>query len=251
MSTYLEGLARGTVVDAPTLGTLENLVQDNGSISAGDSIVEICFGTGVPLNVFPGVDGRLGPLLALRSHFVGTLWGVQVTKSTPITPFGAFSAFVVKKVRQKRLNGPYRLAGYSASTLLAISIAKLLEDAGEEVLQLSFIDSFPLLWSKAETESRLRSDWETLVNTTITWIIDLFRRDPLYGPDSGHARQWEAVFSGSPEAREPYIGTVAKVKQLTPPLLRFLVDFYPPNTPRSSSNFTDSLVGWILSVKAP
>ncbi|KAJ7807640.1 hypothetical protein B0H13DRAFT_2482908 [Mycena leptocephala] len=195
-------------------------------------LVEICTGPGIPLIVFPGVTGRIEPLLALRPHFPGTLWVFQVTKSTPVAPFSFHAQFVVDKIRQKQPNGPYRLAAYSGSSIIGVAVAKLLEESGEQVLQLTFIDGFPFVWTSDTNELLIREPKLTrLINNT----IDLLRHDPSTGPIANKS------------------SSVAAAARWNAPLLQFLADFHSPNTQRSDagSDPTDPFVGWVSSVKAP
>ncbi|KAJ7609190.1 KR domain-containing protein, partial [Mycena polygramma] len=226
--------------------------HDNSTVLAAETIVEICIGPGLPLIVFPGATGRLGPLLALRTHFSGALWGVQVTESTPVAPFMTHAAFVVQKIREKQPNGPYRLGAFSGAGVLGVAVAKLLEESGQEVIQLAFIDGFPLLWTEEETELFLREqELPALLNRAIISIIDLLRHDPIYGPDSEQILQWEAALAGTPDATETHLATIAATRRLAPPLLRFLLGFYPTSAQRSYAAFADALACWVSSLKAP
>ncbi|KAJ6487079.1 hypothetical protein C8R47DRAFT_951995, partial [Mycena vitilis] len=140
----------GAVVDHYTtrqiVTTMLGPANPDNSTLVAETIVEICAGPGLPLIAFPGSTGSLAPLLALRTHFSGALWGVQVTDLTPISPFMTHAAFVTRKIREKQPLGPYRLCAFSGSAVLGVAVAKLLEEAGQGVIQLSFIDGFPLLW---------------------------------------------------------------------------------------------------------
>lgn len=215
-----------------------------------ESIVEICSGPGIPLIVFPGATGRLGPLLALRAHFTGTLWGAQVTKETP-APLASHAQFIVEKLLQKQPHGPYRLAAYSGSTVLGVAVAKLLEGRGEKVAQLSFIDHFPLLWTTEEHELLLREQLSLLVDRTVQSIIDMLYQEPLYGPGSEQIAQLEAALAGSSNAEKSAVVIIEGTRRMTPPLCEFLADFYPPNVQRTYSNFAEPFTLWVSSVQAP
>lgn len=235
--TPLQLLAHTSWADLLT-ATQKSVPEQGRLSSSGDTIVELCTGTGIPLILFAGANGSVAPLLPLRTYFSGTLWGVQATESMPNTSLSALSAFFVQKIREKQPNGPYRLAAYSASSVISVAVAKLLEDSGHRVLQLSFIDHFPLLWTAESTEKLLRElEMPALIDGLMTHMIEMLREDPLYrGSDS------QAALSASSQDM---------TRRVAAPLLQFLIDFYPRNAERSRSGITDSLTLWISSVKAP
>lgn len=250
----LMGHATWAEIVAPKPATVAVHPAMDRSISAlpAQTIVEICDGPGIPLIVFPGATGRIEPLLALRAHISGALYGVQVTESTPITPFMAQAAFVVQKIRDKWPDGPYRLGAFSGASVIAVAVAKLLEESGQEIIQLSFIDGFPLLWTEEETELFLRTqELPALLNKAVVSIIDLLRHDPLYGPESEQVSKWEAALAGTPEATQTHLATIEATRRLTPPLIQFLLDFYGPEPVRSHSDFAGPFSRWVSSLKAP
>ncbi|KAJ7832642.1 hypothetical protein B0H14DRAFT_2591918 [Mycena olivaceomarginata] len=241
--TQLQLLARTTWTDLLASNDISPATQD-GSYLSGETIVEICSGPGIPLILFSGGDGRLAPLLSLRANF-------SVTEATPTTPFSVLASFFAEKIHQKQPHGPYRLAAFSASSVISVAVAKLLEESGEQVLQLAFIDGFPLLWINEDTELPLREqELSTLVDRPIGYMIDMLRNDPLHR-ESTHIMELEAALSGAPHAAAEDIATVEAARRLTAPLLQFLVTFYPEHVVRSYSGFTDSFTRWVASVNAP
>ncbi|KAJ6492293.1 hypothetical protein C8R45DRAFT_1137473 [Mycena sanguinolenta] len=250
--TQLKLMGRATWADLVASPIAAPGIDRSISASPAENILEICSGPGIPLIVFPGSTGRVDPLLALRAHFSGPLFGVQVTDSTPITPFIAHAAFIVQKIREKWPTGPYRLGAFSAASVMAVAVAKLLEESGQEVVQLAFIDGFPLLWLQEDTELFLRTqELFASTNRTIVSTIDLLRHDPLYGPESEQVAQWEAALAGQPAATKTHLETISVMRRLTPPLIQFLLKFYAPETPRSYSAFASSFNRWVSSLRAP
>ncbi|KAJ7200302.1 hypothetical protein GGX14DRAFT_572065 [Mycena pura] len=220
-----------------------SVAKDASSYLSEETIVELRSGGGIPLIMFPGAPGRL-PLWALRFNFTGTLWGVQVTDSAPTASLPALAAFFVQKIIEKQPSGPYRLATYCASSVLGTVVARLLEESGQDVLQLAFIDHFPLLWTLEHIESVLRgSEVSVGVDRFIPSILQLVHKDPLYGSNQ-QIRHMEEATSADLEA-------TARTKLLAFPLMQFLADFYPPHAQRSYSAFTDAFTSWMSSVKAP
>ncbi|KAJ7839703.1 hypothetical protein B0H14DRAFT_3140666 [Mycena olivaceomarginata] len=253
LASFLASLVGGLTDTVNREIDMEHSVATNASSplpESEESIVEICSGPGIPLIVFPGATGRLGPLLALRAHFTGTLWGAQVTKATP-APLASHAQFIVEKLLQKQPHGPYRLAAYSGSTVLGIAVAKLLEGRGEQVAQLSFIDHFPLLWTTEEHELLVREQLSVLVDRTVQYIIDMLYQEPLYGPGSEQIAQLEAALAGSSNAEKSAVVIIEGTRRMTPPLCEFLADFCPPNVERTYSTFAEPFILWVSSVQAP
>ncbi|KAJ6455209.1 hypothetical protein C8R45DRAFT_846044, partial [Mycena sanguinolenta] len=223
----------------------KSLATDLSRSSTENAIVEICAGSGTPLILFPGGDGQLAPLLALRPIFPGTLWGIQVIETTPMDSLPALAAFWVEKIRQKQPNGPYRLAAFSASSVVSIAVAKSLEEQGQTVLQLSFIDHFPLVWTHETTASLLRErKLPALADKAMAYMIELLRRDPAHADRTEQITQLEAAWARSPQAMEPYISTASITRRLAASLLQFLTDsFY--------SEPGVEFAHWVSSVRAP
>ncbi|KAJ7622413.1 acyl transferase domain-containing protein [Roridomyces roridus] len=213
---------------------LRRKIVSADSVGEEPNIVELCAGPGIPLFVFPGIDGGLGPILPLRTHFSGTLWGVQVTHFTPTSPFSAQAAFFVEKIREKQPQGPYRLGAYSASGVIVVAIAKLLEASGEEVSQVVFIDHFPLLWTHEAMWAHVYEDLATAADSAIGQVADMSRVDSVYGPGN------EFKMEGHEN--------VEILRRLTQALLSFLGEFQPRNDPEAAR---DSFIEWVSSVKAP
>ncbi|KAF7371222.1 Polyketide synthase [Mycena sanguinolenta] len=253
--TQLQLMGRATWADLVALKPTPNMSLDmDRSIPTPPTeiILEICNGPGTPLIVFPGAAGGIDPLLVLRSHFSGALFGVQVTDSTPIAPFMAHAVFVVQKICERWPTGPYRLASFSGSSIMAVAVAKLLEESGQEVVQLAFIDGFPFLWLLEDTETFLRTqELPAIVDKGVASIIDLLRHDPLYGAESEQVSQWETAFAGRQEATQTHLATVTATRRIMSPLIQFLLDFYGTDTRRSYDQFATSLSRWVSPLRAP
>ncbi|KAJ7606255.1 hypothetical protein FB45DRAFT_1068712 [Roridomyces roridus] len=213
---------------------LRRKIVSADSVGEEPNIVELCAGPGIPLFLFPGIDGGLGPILPLRTHFSGTLSGVQVTHFTPTSPFSAQAAFFVEKIREKQPQGPYRLGAYSASGVLVVAIAKMLEASGEEVSQVVFIDHFPLLWTHEAMWAHIYENVGTAADSAIRQVADMSRVDSVYGPGN------EFKMEGHEN--------VEILRRLTQALLSFLGEFQPRNDPEAAR---DSFIEWVSSVKAP
>ncbi|KAJ6555282.1 hypothetical protein B0H10DRAFT_2201676 [Mycena sp. CBHHK59/15] len=244
--TPLQLLSRSTWAELLASTDVPNGDDESSPFEKTAAIVEICSGTGIPLIIFPGTTGEIASLLPLGPHFSGTLWGVQLTESSPVTPLTAHAAFVVEEIRRKRPNGPYRLAAFSGSSIIGVAVAKLLEASDEQVVQLAFIDGFPLLWTNEAKELLLRQqDLPAGVEHAVADMINLIRDDPLYGPASEPVRRYEAVLAGSLHAAETDLATLAAVRRIAGAVAQFLADFYPQNAERSYSAFAEALTSWV------
>src|SRR6185503_43468 len=69
-------------------------------------------------------------------------------------------------IRQKQPTGPYWLCGYSFGGLLAVEVARLLKNAGEQVALLFLIDAYahPITWPR---KSRLKVRLRRAVNAFV------------------------------------------------------------------------------------
>ncbi|KAJ7918834.1 hypothetical protein B0H13DRAFT_2187284 [Mycena leptocephala] len=98
-----------------------------------------------PLILVHGGGGFIYSFVHLQMHFRTGLWAIQVMPETPRTSFVSQTDFYYKKIKEAQPTGPYRIGGYSAGVLMACRIAKLLEEHGDNVIQLALIDNSPFL----------------------------------------------------------------------------------------------------------
>ncbi|KAF7336301.1 Polyketide synthase [Mycena venus] len=205
--------------------------------STAQSLVEICPGSGIPLIILPGGHGSIALFFGLRAHFRGTLWTLQITDSTPLETFDGLVAFWKRQICAKRPHGPYRFAAYSASTLFGVALTKLMEDSGEEVLELTFIDHCPAIWLQERSEALLRERTVAeLRAVSDESVLDMLRNDPSTG--AGAFANYDARME-------------VKVRRaVTTLVFQFLHHFYPDTGRRSYRSFIDPYSAWLSSVKA-
>ncbi|RFU82310.1 amino acid adenylation domain-containing protein [Streptomyces triticagri] len=88
---------------------------------------------------YAGLAARLGP--------DQPVYGIQARGLTDDTPLPESlqeqAADYVRRIREVRPHGPYRLIGWSVGGILAHTVAVLLQEAGEEVQLLALLDAFP------------------------------------------------------------------------------------------------------------
>ncbi|KAJ6611341.1 hypothetical protein B0H10DRAFT_369055 [Mycena sp. CBHHK59/15] len=218
--------------------------------AATQPLVEICGGSGTPLILLPGGTGSIAVFFALQEHFQDALWAIQITESTPMHSFETLVGFWKQQICEKRPHGPYRLAAYSASTLLAVALTKMMEDAGEEVLQLTFIDHCPMLWAGEEAEALLRDKTgmefnRDLVKEIEDSIVATLRHDPAVGPEI--LERYEST-RDLPDAAP---AGVKVWRAVLPLIFAFLRDFYPADSEKTYDSFMVPFRAWMFSVKAP
>ncbi|KAJ7617794.1 hypothetical protein FB45DRAFT_932692 [Roridomyces roridus] len=266
LSSFLEALVGGglsqTEIDQTAPAPAEPSAPSSFTAS-DETVVELRSDGGVPFIVFPGVRGTLDAIIALRANFSGTIWGIQILESAPIEPFSALASFLLAKIQAKRPKGPYRLVSYSGSSVVVVAITKMLEEAGEEVLQVSFIDHFPLLWTSPGIAAALKDEGtrRAHVDALGQHIIQNVNLDPLYGPDSDLAKMFAEVLNmedaaggvGGSEAMAIQRRYMSVRHRTMSSLLDFLATFLPPANQDQDSGptYAESFTHWVSKVNAP
>ncbi|KAJ7505787.1 hypothetical protein B0H11DRAFT_1707695, partial [Mycena galericulata] len=218
--------------------------------SAAECIVEICGGDGTPLIILPGANGSAALFFGLRDAFQGPLWAIQITDATPLESMTTLVAYWKTQICAKRPNGPYRFAAYSASVVPSVALVKLFEDAGEEVLQLTFIDNAPTVWIHEACEALLRkqsaADFRTLSDEL---VLDMLKNDPSTSPAALAA--YEAAIADrtyTPFGARTELTISRVILTLT---FEFLEGFYPASDERSYAAFIAPFEEWLRSLKSP
>ncbi|KAF8209013.1 hypothetical protein K438DRAFT_1960740 [Mycena galopus ATCC 62051] len=239
-----------------TWSQIENEIQSlplplPTSAPSTPSLVEICPGSGIPLIILPGGNGSIALFYGLRPYFRGALWALQITDSTPLETFNGLVAFWKHQICAKRPHGPYRFAAYSASTLFGVALTKAMEDSGEEVLELTFIDHCPALWLQDRSEELLRERTVAELHAVSDEsVLDMLRNDPSTGSEA--FANYDAALRGMPDAPANAQMEVRVTRAVMSLVFHFLHHFYPdPDTTRRSyRTFRDAYSAWLTSVKA-
>ncbi|KAJ6599814.1 hypothetical protein DFH09DRAFT_1128873 [Mycena vulgaris] len=210
-------------------------------------LVQICHGSGTPLIILPAGNGSIGVFYGLQEHYQGELWGVQVTDSTPMDSLTGLAAFWKQQICEKWPHGPYRIAAFCGSAVHAVAMVKMLEDVGEEVLQLTFIDHSPTLIIQLEEMFRDPSavDYETF-RTKL--VLDFLHSDPTIAAPI--LANYEAATQDPDAQVSPRLGFHIE-KAWVPTLFAFLHEFYPAGVDKSCDSFIGPFDAWVSSVKAP
>lgn len=149
---------------------------------AGETIVKLREGEGIPLILVHGASGNIVAFKPLQDLFTTPLWAIQLTPDAPTQSVPELAKFYFEEIKKARPSGPYRIGGYSGSSMITYELVHILESNGDDVQQLAMIDHFPTLFYSSifqideETVQR-GSPSQKLVALVITSICDLYRRD--------------------------------------------------------------------------
>ncbi|KAF9029928.1 hypothetical protein BDZ89DRAFT_1065026 [Hymenopellis radicata] len=135
----------------------------------------------VPLILLHGSEGTISCFSTLRKKFSSALWAIQLTPDTPIATLEEQVHYYYKKIKAKRPKGPYRLASFSATSIILIALAHMLEANGDEIQHLSFIDNFPAIHLAPGYGSEVSRDTvqglKSCIDANMSIIGGLIRRD--------------------------------------------------------------------------
>ncbi|KAG7444136.1 uncharacterized protein BT62DRAFT_995578 [Guyanagaster necrorhizus] len=112
---------------------------------AGQTVVKLREGEAgeIPLIIIHGGGGAIHAFGPLQRKFRSALWALQVTPDTPLTTVQEQASFYYHKIKSERRTGPYRIAAFSASSIIGFALTLLFEHNGDEVIQLALIDHLP------------------------------------------------------------------------------------------------------------
>lgn len=149
---------------------------------AGETIVKLRDGESIPLILVHGASGNIVAFKPLQDLFTTPLWAIQLTPEAPTQSIPELAKFYYEEIKKARPDGPYRIGGYSGSSMITYELAHMLESNGDEIKQLVMIDHFPTLFYSSlfpideETVQR-GTPSHKLVAQVVTSICDLYRRD--------------------------------------------------------------------------
>ncbi|KZT06920.1 polyketide synthase [Laetiporus sulphureus 93-53] len=104
---------------------------------------------GRPFFILHGAGGGVLVLQKVAQKVNCPVYGVQDTPEAPITgTLDRLSRFYLSKIQEKQPHGPYRIGGFSFGTCLAVRIAQMLLDEGEETELLVLLDGTPTLFHR-------------------------------------------------------------------------------------------------------
>jgi thioesterase domain-containing protein/acyl carrier protein len=137
------------IYDAATPMRLTALLNGVTAAMPFSPLVPIKHGAGEPLFIFHGVGGnvaeleRFGRLIDTRRPVIAIQAKGVDGGDAPLDRMEQMVDFHLPALRAVQPHGPYHFAGYSFGGLLAMEIARRLQEDGETIALLLFIDSFP------------------------------------------------------------------------------------------------------------
>ncbi|KAJ7842961.1 polyketide synthase [Mycena olivaceomarginata] len=178
------GDIKHTAAEAPVDGSAELFAWDAFN-QPGQTLLKLVVGSGIPLIILHGGAGDVAAFRAIQEQFTTPLWALQPTQDAPLESVAGLAQFYFEHIKEARPAGPYRIAGFSASSMVTLHLAQLLEASGDEILQLTFVDHFPLLFTSPV--HGFTSDFKTFEELTlatrkasVAMVADCCSRDPTY-----------------------------------------------------------------------
>ncbi len=141
------GDTKRTAVDEHVVSTTERPFAWDALHQPGQTILKLIIGSGTPLIILHGGAGDIAAFRAIQEQFTTPLWAIQPTPEAPLDTVDTLAQFYFEKIKEARPAGPYRIAGFSASSMVTLRLAQLLEANEDEIVQLSFVDHFPMLFT--------------------------------------------------------------------------------------------------------
>lgn len=134
-------VAKATVNSDENAASNMLILQWPGEVLPKEALVQLKTksANGTPLFIVHAIEGLIKPLEHVAKELDRPLWGLQSVECAPHDTIQELAEFYIKKIREVQKKGPYRLAGYSFGTCIAIEMTLQLERVGEKV-SLSLID---------------------------------------------------------------------------------------------------------------
>ncbi|KAJ7052957.1 hypothetical protein C8F01DRAFT_1331735 [Mycena amicta] len=219
------------------------------SLSSSVHLLSICRGnpSTAPLICIPGANGRAAPFFEVAASGVRDCWALEVVATTPTSSLAELATFWKQEIYKWQPHGPYRIAAYSAGTVLSVLLVKMLQLDGNEVEKLIFIDYSPGLWATLGGEALLQEqDMDHLLRFADLSIVDMLRNDPSISADA--IKNYQDAIDGldhSPAGARDEVRIVRQVMRL---IFEFLDQF---KTGESPSELTQSYRAWLQTVNVP
>ncbi|KAF8149650.1 polyketide synthase [Mycena galopus ATCC 62051] len=138
-----------TVIEASVPTTTEKPFAWDALNQPGQTVLKLVIGSGIPLIVLHGGAGDIAAFRAIQEQFTTPLWAIQPTPDAPLENVDTLAQFYFEKIKEARPAGPYRIAGFSASSMVTLRLVRLLEANEDEIAQFTFIDHFPMIFATA------------------------------------------------------------------------------------------------------
>lgn len=130
----------------PTIFSLARLIRDRVPEKQSSVVALSSQSTGVPIWLVHPPGGNVLPYarLAVALEPTGTVYGLQYPTlfgGRDIASVEALAAYYIKELRALQPNGPYVLGGWSMGGIIAVELARQLQQAGEAVHFVALFDT--------------------------------------------------------------------------------------------------------------
>ncbi|KIY71974.1 hypothetical protein CYLTODRAFT_389461 [Cylindrobasidium torrendii FP15055 ss-10] len=231
---------------------------------AGETVIVLREGEvgEIPLIILHGGSGAIHPFGTLRRKFKTALWGVQVTPDTPLNSLEAQARFYVERIKERQPNGPYRLAAFSASSIILFAMNFILERSEDVVEQFSLIDHFPSSFIAPDMgfdpTPMLRQPsydiseiFRVFMDHTMATLVAIYRRDSG-GRNQKRLDVAEELLKAYHEPGSEVSAFTAFFMKTVLPYMRVVLDFMVDLWSKDPSRTVlDALEQWMSVVRAP
>ncbi len=199
-----------------------------------------------------GAGGLYFEYVFFADKFRSAVWTMTVTPDTPLTSLREMAAFYFAKIKEERPNGPYRLASYSASSLLLVVLVKLFEDNGDEVVQATMLDHFPAMFvylanKFGNPNPRVQENIKTMLDAGMAAIEGMMERDSNRDTLRRSKNLLMDAWKGGP-ANEMSRKSVGTIKAFLTAIAEFVYDLTTDETGAAS---IELMAEWMKTVKVP
>ncbi|PBK67233.1 hypothetical protein ARMSODRAFT_915557 [Armillaria solidipes] len=237
---------------------------------AGQTIVKLRDGHAgeIPLIIIHGGGGAVHAFGPLQRKFRSALWALQVTPDTPLTTVEEQANFYFYKIKSERRTGPYRLAAFSASSIIGFALTRIFERSGDKVIQFALIDHFPTTFlapalgvDVTKTPLRQACARKEFIDASLDNLVAMTRRD-----GGGNVPRRHRLADGLSDARKglPTAPFIQSHKDVLDRFLNQVFDFMLvicriPEVPALSETAQreqgrrtiNAMEDWLKSVNAP
>ncbi|KAF8998105.1 hypothetical protein BDQ17DRAFT_1362450 [Cyathus striatus] len=120
------------------------------------------------------VSGSSNVFMKFQEMYKSAVWSLDITQEPP-TKFESvhhLALFYYHQIKRERPAGPYRFASFSGSSVVLLYLVRLLEESGDEVLQIAFLDHFPSAYLQGVSDPSIFNP-----NTSTTDLDNYLRRN--------------------------------------------------------------------------
>ncbi|KAK0184801.1 NRPS-like enzyme [Armillaria mellea] len=218
----------------------------------GQSLIKLREGSGEPpLIMLHGAGGLYFEYVFFADKFRTAVWTMTVTPDTPLTSIREMAAFYFAKIKAERPTGPYRLASYSASSLLLVVLVKLFEDNGDEVVQATILDHFPAMFvylaNKFGNPNPRVESIQAMLDSGMAAIEGMMERDSNRDTLRRSKNLLMDAWKGGP-ANEMSRKSVGTIKAYLTAIAQFVYDLTTDETGAAS---VELMAQWMKTVKVP